>query len=100
MLRCEGYQVNGFHFCGIVKNEILNLEPLINTDNYFELIKYLDSVANLFDNECNVASKITNVIYKLYQLEYLDEKFYESLGYFYNMHRRCGMVLYLKINGE
>ena len=100
MLRCEGYQSNGFQHCSIVKNTILNLKDLEYTKNYYELIKYLDNVLGIFDADCNVASKISNAIYKMYQLDYIKEDLHKQIAYFYTMHKRCGMIVYLEYNGE
>ena len=97
VLGCEGYQENGFHFCNGIKNDVLDLEPLKGTKNYFQLIQYLDGTVKLFDGFCNKTSLISNAIYKLYELGYLDEKIHTSIGYFYSMHRKCGLLLEAKI---
>lgn len=94
-LGCEGYTENGICFCCSVKNNILDLEKIKGTEHYFDLIKYLDNVAKLFNGICNKTHIITNLMYKLYEWEYINEKFYYHLSYFYDMHRRCGMTVEL-----
>ncbi len=96
-LGCEGYQDQGFIFCPKVENKLIDLEKIVGSKNYFQVIQYLDSVAKIFDGPCNNLNIITNVMYKLYTLEYLTEKQYYDLAYFYNMHRKCGLILESKL---
>lgn len=96
ILGCEGYQENGFYFCNGVENVILDLEIIKNTENYFNLIQYLDKVIKIFDGPCNKSHLISSAMYKLFELEYIDEKRHHHLAYFYNMHKRCGFLMSIK----
>ena len=93
ILGCEGHQDEGFYFCSGVSNNILDLEKVIGTSNYLDLIKYLDGVPKLFDSPCFKSHIISNTIYKIYEMGYIDDKKYKYISYFYNMHKRCGLFL-------
>lgn len=93
IIGCEGYQENGFHFCNKVENVVLDLETIKNTDNYYNLIKYLDRVAKVFEGPCNKSHIISNAMYKLFEYEYINEKRHHFLAYFYDMHKRCGLIM-------
>lgn len=93
VLGCEGRQDEGFHFCSGVTNNILDLESISFTDNYLNLIKYLDGVPKLFDNPCFKTHIISNTIYKIYEMGYIDDKKYKYIAHFYEMHKRCGLMM-------
>jgi len=93
VLGCEGRQDDGFKFCNGVSNTILDLEKINASDNYMTLIKYLDRVANLFINPCCDINIIGNTIYKLYELNYINEKTNNYYIHFYNLHKRCALIL-------
>jgi len=93
ILGCEGYQENGFHFCDKVENVVLDLEELRNTENYYNLIKYLDRVVKIFEGPCNKAHIISNAMYKFFEFGYITEKQHYYLAYFYDMHKRCGLIM-------
>jgi len=93
VLECERHQEDGFHFCNGVENIILDLESIKNTENYFNLIQYLDKVVKIFDGPCNKSHLISNAVYKLFEWSYIDEKKQNQLAYFYNMHRRCHLLM-------
>lgn len=100
ILGCEGYQENGFHFCNKVENVVLDLETTENTDNYYDLIQYLDRVVKVFEEPCNKSHIISNAMYKFFEFGYIDEKKHYHLAYFYDMHKRCGLIMsiFLKEN--
>lgn len=93
LISCEGYQENEFHFCNKVENIVLDLETIQNTENYFNLIQYLDKVVKIFEGPCNTSHIISSAMYKLYEFGYIDDKKHHHLAYFYNMHKRCGLLL-------
>lgn len=94
VLECEGFRQGQFCFCAGVKNTIMDLESIKYKDNYFDTILYLDKVSNIFNNKCNNYNIITNTIYKMYQLEHIEDDRYKAISYFYKMHERCGLLLY------
>ncbi len=96
VLGCEGHYQFDLCFCKGVENVILDLEKIENTQSYFDIIQYLDSVPKVFEQICNKPHIISNAIYKLYELEYISEEMYKHINYFYEMHKRCGMILYVK----
>jgi len=96
ILGCEGNYLNDFCFCTGAENVVLDLEKIENTDNYFSVIQYFDGVVKIFEEPCNKAHIISNAIYKLYEFGYLKEDFYKQISYFYDMHRRCGLLLSVK----
>jgi len=96
-LGCESHVQFDFCFCKGVENIILDLEKIEHTDNYFDMIKYLDNTVKIFDSPCNKAHIISNAIYKMYEFEYIDDELYKILKYFYEMHRRCGLIMAVKV---
>lgn len=93
ILKCEGHQLNGFKFCVGVENVILDLEKIEATTNYVNLIKYLDGVSKVFDKPCVNNNIISNTLFKIYEMGYADEKTYKYFSHFWNMHKRCGLIL-------
>lgn len=93
ILGCEGYQQNGFHFCHKVENVILDLEKIERTENYFDLIKYLDNVVKLFEQPCGKQHFVSNAIYKFYEMSYIGEQTHQYIAHFYEMHKRCNLIL-------
>lgn len=93
VLNCDGRTDNGFRFCSGVANTILDLERIAHTDNYTGLIKYLDKVPKIFDGPCFNNNIITNTIYKIYELGYIDDVKYKYITQFYTFHGRCGLIL-------
>ena len=89
VLFCEGRQDNGFVFCNGVKNIILDLEDIRAHNGYMDILDYLNNVVKLFDGPCFSLNVITNTIYKLYELGFIDETRYNYITHFYNMHKRC-----------
>jgi len=96
ILGCEGHNQHDFCFCNGAENVVLDLEKIEGTDHYFDVIKYLDNVVKVFEQPCNKSHIISNAMYKLYEFEYISEEFHSHISYFYNMHRRCGLLLYAK----
>lgn len=96
ILGCEGHTQNNICFCKGVENVILDLETIQNSEHYFDTIVYLDNVTKVFERVCNKPHVISNAIYKLYEWEYFDDEFNNRIKYFYEMHRRCGLVLFAK----
>ena len=96
ILKCEGRQDKGFHFCSGVENEILDLEKIEATENYIALIKYLDGVTKIFNEPCFKSHVISNTMYKLFEMGFIDEVKYKCFSYFYEMHKRCGV--YIKVS--
>ena len=92
-LSCEGREDNGFKFCSGVKNIILDLDGLEATERYLDLIKYLDTVVKIFDAPCCKSHVITNAIYKIYELNYINDELYARCSDFYRFHSRCGLIL-------
>lgn len=93
ILGCDGRQDEGFRFCAGVDNVILDLEAVSHTENYKNLILYLDKVPKIFDNSCAISNIISNTIYKIYEMGYLNEVRYKYIAHFYDMHKRCGLIL-------
>lgn len=94
ILGCEGRQDDGFVYCNGVKNVIIDLEKLRNSSRYLELIKYLDKVVKIFDGPCVKPHVITNAIYKLHEMGYIDEDKHNRIANFYKVHRPCGLVMW------
>lgn len=90
---CEGRKDNGFRFCSGVSNTVLDLEGLEYKENYLNLIKYLDQVSGIFDAPCCKTHIITNTIYKMYEMDFIDEELYLRITDFYKFHHRCGLIL-------
>lgn len=93
ILSCEGRQDNGFKFCSGVQNTILDLDGLEVTENYLDLIKYLDNVSGIFDKPCCKSHIVTNTVYKMHEFGYIDKEKYARLADFYKFHNRCGLIL-------
>ena len=100
ILSCEGRQDNGFKFCSGVQNIVLNLEGLEVTENYLDLIKYLDNVPKIFDSPCCKSNVVTNALYKIYEMGYIDNEKYARVADFYKFHNRCGLILSAKPKEE
>jgi len=98
-LGCEGLIINNFCFCRGVKTCILDLETITGT-NKFDLIKYLDSTVKIFNGPCNKLNLISNAMYKLYEMQLINEATYKNISYFYNMHKRCGIILLCEPKGD
>jgi len=98
ILACEGHQDKdtGFCLCRGVENTILDLEPIERLDSYRELIQYLDKVPQLFDGVCFKTNQITNAIYKIYEMGFIPERVYKYIAYFYEKHKHCGIILFIK----
>jgi hypothetical protein len=93
VLGCEGRVDNNFKFCNGVYNIILDLEVIRASENYKSLIEYLNCVVKIFDNPCCNLNVISNAIYKIYELGYINKEIYDRINNFYNFHRRCGLIL-------
>lgn len=93
ILKCDGRQDNGFYYCVGVENIILDLENIEHTEKYLYLIQYLDKVAKIFDGPCLKAHVISNALFKLQEMGYISEIMYKYFAYFFEMHKRCGLVL-------
>jgi len=85
--------MDGFHFCSGVENIILDLEKIEASPKYVDLIKYLDSVVKVFDGPCASNNIIGNALFKIYEMGYVDEKTHKFFSYFWDMHKRCGLIL-------
>lgn len=85
-----------FHMCSPIENNILDLETVRASENYKELIQYIDRVPKLFEGPCCKTNLITNAIYKIYEYGYLEERIYKLIAYFYDKHKHCGLILRLK----
>lgn len=97
-LGCEGLTLNNFRFCSGVRTCVLDLETIIG-QHQFDLIKYLDSTVKIFEGPCNKLNLISNTMYKLYEMQFIDETMYKNISYFYNMHKRCGIILFCEPKG-
>jgi len=93
LLSCEGRQDEGFKFCVGVENVILDLEEIGTTENYLQMIEYLDKTTKIFETKCFERNVITNAIYKIYELGYMTENKYNLMCNFYQFHARCGLIL-------
>lgn len=93
VLGCEGRTEHGFHFCRGVENVVLDLEPIRAREDFKQLIEYLDRVPKIFDAPCCKSSIITNAIYKIYDMGFINQELYDKIGFFYKQHLYCGMVL-------
>lgn len=96
ILGCEGFRQKDFLFCPTAENVIIDLEKIENSEGYFDLIKYLDGVVKIFENPCNKYNIITNAVYKMYEMGFITDKLHEKISLFYNMHKRCSLILYAK----
>lgn len=98
VLACEGHQDKdtGFCLCRGVENTILDLEKIERREDYLNLIKYLDRVPKLFEGTCFKTNIITNAVYKMYEMGFLDERVYQCIAYFYQRHQHCGIILYIE----
>jgi hypothetical protein len=95
-LKCEGRQDKGFRFCSGVENEILDLEKIEIKENYIDLIKYIDRVTGIFDGPCFKLQVISNAIYKMFEMGFIDDLTYKYFSHFYEMHKKCGLILLAK----
>ncbi|KKL92217.1 hypothetical protein LCGC14_1886910 [marine sediment metagenome] len=93
ILGCDGRQDDGFKTCSGVRNIILDLEKIEASENYLELIKYLDKVPKIFDGPCFKPHIISNAICKMYEMGYISDKLHQYIAHFYGMHRLCGLIL-------
>lgn len=93
LLRCEGREDNGFRFCSGVENIIIDLDGLETTENYIDLIEYLNTVPKIFDRPCCKSHVVSNAIYKIWELGYIEDELYKRIGDFYKFHYRCGLIL-------
>jgi hypothetical protein len=92
-LGCDGRTDDNFCFCSGVTNVVLDLEKVNASANFIDLIKYLDRVTNIFEDPCFETNVIINALYKIHDLGYIDEKKYKFIFHFYEMHKRCGLIL-------
>jgi len=99
VLKCEGHQLDGFIFCSGTANTILDLEKIEATANYVALIKYLDNVAKLFDGPSVSMNIISNAVFKIYEMGYISEKTYKYFSYYWEAHKRCGIILEIVLKG-
>ena len=99
-LSCEGRQDNNFNFCSGVKNIIVDLETIVTSENYLNLMEYMDKVVNIFNTPCFNSNIIINALYKIYELNFLDDKKYEYISHFYRMHEKCGLILKCQFKGN
>lgn len=95
-LSCEGKQMGGLVFCQGVKNTILDLEKKIYSPNYLALVEYMDKIAKLFEGPCFKNNVVSNALYKIYELEFIDEEYYKYITHFCQMHRGCVVILKLE----
>ena len=93
ILSCDGRQDDGFKFCEGVENIILDLEEIEPTENYLQMIEYLDKVPKIFDSKCFTKNIVANTIYKIYEMGYMTEVKYKHVCNFYQFHARCGLIL-------
>lgn len=93
ILGCEGHQQKGFHFCHKVENVILDLEEIEGSENYFNIIQYLDAVVKIFEQPCGKQHLVTNAVYKFYEMGYIGDQMQQYVGHFYDMHKRCNLLL-------
>ncbi|KKM69062.1 hypothetical protein LCGC14_1454610 [marine sediment metagenome] len=100
LISCEGYQQNGFHFCYKVENIVLDLEKIEGSENYFNLIQYLDSVVKLFEQPCGKQSLVTSATYKFYEMGYINDQMQQYIGHFYKMHCKCNLLLTVKLKKD
>lgn len=102
VLGCEGHtdKETGFQMCPSVENIILDFEKISKLEGYLDLVQYLDRVPKLFEGVCFKTNLITNAIYKAYEMDYIPERVYKFIGYFYEKHKHCGLILYIKPKEE
>jgi hypothetical protein len=93
ILGCDGRQDKSFHFCHGVENTIVDFESIVHKENYLDLIKYLDDISKLFDAPCCVNNIIVNTIYRIYDMNFIDDKKYAHITNFVKFHIRCGLIL-------
>jgi len=96
ILSCDGRVDGNFTFCSGVKNIILDCDKIKNLKNYSELINYLDVNTKLFNGSCFNNNIITNTIYKIYELGFINEEKYNRIIHFFQWHKRCGLCLKLE----
>ena len=100
ILKCEGRQDDGFRFCGGVDNIILDLEKAEQTEDYLKIINYLDKVTKIFDGPCLKPYVISNAVCKMQEMGYITEKMSKYFAYFFEMHKRCGLILEAQLKGD
>ena len=96
LLSCEGRIDNGFRFCSGVENIILDMEAIRTTENYINLVEYLDKIPKVFEAPCCKTNVISNAIYKIWEMSYMDDELYKRVADFYKFHHRCGLILTAK----
>lgn len=99
-LRCEGFEKDDFKFCSGVENMILDLQKIEHTEKYIELIQYIDKIPKLFEKPCVNQNIVSNLLFKLYELEYADDKAHKNFALFLENHRRCGIIADIRIKNE
>lgn len=82
--------------CPSVNNRVLDLEKIRTSEHYLEIIEYLDKVPKLFDGVCFKTNLITNAIYKIYEMGFIEQRVYDYISYFYKNHKHCGIILYIE----
>lgn len=92
-LACEGRQDKGFILCNGAENVILDLEQIEFSEDYENLLEYLDKVVGIFDKPSCKNGHIGNALYKIYQYGYVNDEEYKFISHFYRMHEICGLVL-------
>ena len=92
-LFCEGRTDDGFRFCSGVENTIVDLEDAEYTEDYDKLMEYLGETIKIFERPCVNNNIITNAIYKIYTMGYIEDKLYLRIADFYKFHLRCGLIL-------
>ena len=97
---CEGRQDSGFVFCRGAENIILDLDKHKYSENYSQLLEYIEKVAKLYEGPCCKQNVVMNALYKFYQLDYLSELQYKYISYFTQMHKMCGIILKVKVKNE
>lgn len=96
IIACDGKTNDGFILCAGVSNVILDFESTQHLSCYHELINYFDINTGLFNGPCFSLNKITNALYKIFDLGVITKKQYSVLIQFFQMHKQCG--IYLKIH--
>ena len=95
ILCCDGKVKNNLTHCPKTSNTLVNLSKLKNSE---QVINYLDSVVNLFDNDesdYNKCFSTINTLGRTFDVFDLDKL--SNIQQYLRMHKGCGIKLMLII---
>ncbi len=92
-LGCDGRTDKGFVFCVGASNMILDLALRQQSENYPQLMEYVERVARLFIKPRCEYNVIVNTVYKFFDLGYINDLQYKYITLFIQQHKACGLVL-------